>query len=163
MCLIGSRVARRACCGMSMVELVMILLLLGILTISALAKFDSNSLLAGSFATEVRTALRFAHKFASVSGCDVEVTVSAASSNYSLMLRSDATGAAQNCIGASGSFTRPLNNPATGSAYAGAGPNGSVSGNLSVVFTASGAPSSAASVTVAGNMINIEAGTGLVN
>lgn len=148
---------------MSMVELVMVLVLLGILTISALAKFDSNSLLSGSFATELRTAIRFAHKFAVVSGCDVEVTVVAATSAYNLMLRSDATGAAQNCIGASGSFSRPLNNPATGSAYAGAGPSGAVIGNLGVVFNASGAPSSAASITVAGNTISIEAGTGLVN
>ena len=151
--------------GFSLVELVVILIVVGAISVVALGRVSNNNgFAARAFAQEVRAALRFAQKFAVASGCDVQALVDGGADSYALQLRADATGGAVSCLTASGAFAgNPLLDPQTGGAFAGNAPGGvDVSGTLNVVFDAAGGVAAGGAVTVAGESITVSAPTGLI-
>jgi len=88
--------------GFSIIELVVVVLLLGILSVFALGRlFDQNEFAAKGFFDDTVTAVRFAQKLAVSSGCDVQVSITA--SSYQLFQGTTCT---------SGVFTRAVANPA---------------------------------------------------
>lgn len=148
--------------GFSLVELIAVLVLLGIVSVAVVARFNANPFQTAGFEQEVRAALRFAQKFAIMSGCEVQVNVDAAADSYALTVRSDVVGAGT-CLSASGALTQPLPNP-TGGVFAGTAPNGvDVSAGLTFVYDLQGRPSSGGTVTIDGNNITVEPGTGYIH
>lgn len=145
--------------GFSMIELMMIVVLLGIISTIALARFNFTAFHTASFDQEVRAAIRFAQKFAIMSGCEVQVDISGA--GYALRIRDDAAGTLP-CSGASGAFGTSLMNPATGSAYAEAPPSSVTVGNLLFTYGRQGRPSVGGTVAVGSNTITVENITGFV-
>ncbi len=151
--------------GFTMVELVVVLLLVGAVSVVALGRVTAPGSFSGlAFAQEVRAALRFAQKFAVTSGCDVRALIDGAADSYALHLRADAIGTPASCLGASGAFgANPLRNPQTGAAFAAAAPGGvDVTGALDVVFDAAGRTPVGGSVDVDGVTITVSAPSGLI-
>lgn len=151
--------------GFSLIELVTILIVVGIVAVTALGRLPSlNTFASAAFAQEVRAALRFAQKFAVTSGCDVQAVIDGAADTYALQLRVDATGAASNCLSAAGVFAgNPLGNPQTGGAFAGSAPGGvDIVGSLNVTFDAAGSVAAGGAVSVAGQAVSVTAPSGLV-
>lgn len=141
-------------------ELLVIVVLLGILSVTVLSRFDASSFRTAGFEQEVRAAIRFAQKFAIMSGCDVQVDISAG--GYALRIRDDAAGTLP-CQDAVGAFGTDLPNPSTGSAYAGAPPSGVTVGNLAFIYDRQGRPSADGAVAVGADTVTVEAGTGFVH
>lgn len=98
--------------GFSLVELVTVILLLGILGVFALGRLDNQDAFAArGFFDDTVTAVRFAHKLALSSGCDVRVILS--STGYQLRQSTNCT---------DDDFTNPVVNPANrGNAYQSSG------------------------------------------
>lgn len=140
-------------------ELLVIVVLLGILSVAVFSRFDATAFRTASFDQELRAAIRFAQKFAIMSGCEVQVDIAGA--GYALRIRDDAAGTLP-CTDATGGFGAGLINPATGSAYGGAPPSGVTVGNLVVTYNGQGQPSAGGAVTVGAGTITVESGTGFV-
>ena len=88
--------------GFSLVELVTVILLLGILGVFALSRLDNQDAFAArGFFDDTVAAVRFAHKLALSSGCDVRVILS--STGYQLRQSTDC---------ADDDFVNPVDNPA---------------------------------------------------
>ena len=88
--------------GFSLVELITVIVLLGILGITAFGRFaDQQAFAVRGFFDDTVSAVRFAQKFAISSGCDVRVITTASS----YQLRQSST-----CI--ADDFTDPVANPA---------------------------------------------------
>lgn len=126
--------------GFSIIELVVVVLLLGILSVFALGTiFDEDKIAARGFFDDTVAAVRFAQKFALSSGCDVRVSLSLG--GYVLNQR------ATSCV--AGAFTRAVPNPAN---RANPYQNGQVAGlnvpNLAITFDARGLPTEAGNTTV---------------
>lgn len=154
---------KRYCSGFSLVELVSVLILVGIVSIVVIARFDARPFQTASFDQELRSAIRFAQKFAIVSGCDVRVDIADAGNTYALWLRDDAVTSSDACLGASGAFGTPLNSP-TGGAFAGSAPGSVDIGNdLTLFYDRRGSPSTGGTVTVDGRTITVEPVTGYVH
>ena len=110
-------------------ELVIVILLLGILSVFALGKlFDQDQFAVKGFFDDTVNAVRFGQKLAISTGCDVRVLTTA--SSYALHQRSPCT---------AGAFTIPVKNPANrGINYQNSSlPSGftlSVVGNSTIIF-----------------------------
>ncbi len=151
------------CAGFTLVELVSVLLLLSILSVVAVSRLDVNPFVSAGFDQELRAALRYAQKYALLSGCDVQVSVDAATDSYSLNIRNDVGALPQNCLSASGAFSVPLQNPTAGN-YAGtAPPNIDITSGLTFFYDRQGQPSVSGAIVIDGNAITVEAVTGLVH
>ncbi|GIX22268.1 MAG: hypothetical protein KatS3mg121_1051 [Gammaproteobacteria bacterium] len=147
--------------GVTLVELVVVLLLLGILGVVVLARLDVAPFARAAFVEEAKQAARSAQKFALLSGCQVQWRLDAAADRYDVFLRSDA--AVPGCAAAAGPFTRPLNRPG-GGVFGGQAPAGvDVTGPLAVVFDAAGRPDAGGSATIDGRTLTVEAETGYVH
>ena len=151
--------------GFSLLELITVIVLIGILSVTVAMRFSRAPFATASFEQELRAALRFAQKFALVSGCDVEVDVNASTDTYALNLRSDATSSLSACIGATGAFSIALNNPASNGAFTNTAPDGvDIGSGINFFYDNQGRPSIAGgSVTINGNTLLIEAETGYVH
>ncbi len=145
-------------------ELVIVIVLAGILAIAAFPRFvDRGAFEARGYREAVRAALRYAHKHAIASGCNVRATVDA--TGYALK-RSDS------CTGTT-DFGTDVRRPDGGGAFSGGTPSGvAVSGSLDIWFDSGGRPfeaaggtalSSPASVTVGGEAVTVEHVTGYVH
>ncbi|MGH8442353.1 MAG: pilus assembly FimT family protein [Nevskiaceae bacterium] len=145
--------------GFSLIELIVVILVMAILAAYAAPRFfGQGDFEAPAFAQELAAAARYAQKLAVVSGCQVNLTVSA--TGYSLLQPQATT---PPCSGTP-TMTLAVKHPATGSAYTGTVPAGvTVGGSLGTVqFGASGAPNAAASYTIGGIAVTIAAGSGYV-
>lgn len=147
--------------GISLIELLLVMVLLSILTVIALPRLYSPAVFkAAGFHLDLLNALRFAQKTAIASGCDVQVSISAASRTYALNYRSGGT----NTSCGSGSFTDPVPHPqAQGSFMGTASSDVVLSNDLNVVFGSSGSPSSGGSISIGSKLVTVEPITGYVH
>jgi len=146
--------------GFTLVELVLVILLLGILSVVAMGKmFDGNQFKARGFFDDTVTAVRFAQKLAVSTGCEVQVRLLA--TGYQLNQPANQA----NCT--TGVFAAPVRNPANRSnPYA----NNQVAGltvpTTTIVFDARGLAASDANVTMTGPGVSyqfsVSSKTGLV-
>lgn len=127
--------------GFSLIELVAVIVLISALAVAAYPRLASNSGIDEAvFHQELLNALRYAHKLAVNSGCDVQVDIRAAGNTYALYFRDDA--GAVSCGGAGGFGAFPVPNPSGSGAYAGSAPDGvNIAGDLVFFFDARGRPS----------------------
>lgn len=144
-------------------EIVTVIVLIGIVSLFVFSRLNINVFRSAAFEQEVRAAMRFAQKFALVSGCDVQVNVVAATDSYALFLRDDAISSPAACISASGAFNTPLANP-SGGLFSGAAPSGvDMTSGAAFFFNRAGLPSVAgASIVIDGRTITVENVTGFV-
>lgn len=103
--------------GVSLIELIAVIAILGALAVFALPRLETAGFERYAFRQELLAALRYAQKTALASGCDVAVELTAGAERYALFYR--AGGGATTCGG--GGFTDPVADPARGGAFAGAG------------------------------------------
>ena len=148
--------------GFTLAELISVLVLLGIVSVVVLSRFNAGPFQTAGFEQEIRSALRFAQKFAIMSGCEVQVNVNAGTDSYAVDIRNDVVDA-DTCLSASGAFTQDLSNP-TGGVFAGTAPNGvDITAGLSFVYDLQGRPSTGGVIVINGSGITIEPDTGYIH
>lgn len=147
--------------GLTLLEVVVVIVLLGVLAAVALPRITEGSFRAAAFAEQVAAALRYAQRLAVASGCEIEVQVDAAAGRYAVRRRAD--GSDTRC-GTTGPFTLDVPNPAGGGAFAGVATGGvAITQGLTIRFDAQGLPSpNGGSVVVGGRTITVESETGHV-
>lgn len=145
--------------GFSLIELIMVIVILGTISVSVIPKFfETSDFAEHAFVNDTLNALRYAQKLAVATHCDVQVSFSA----NSYVLKRPAT--ISNCGVSTSSFTLSVTHPGTGSASY----TGSESGVLlssspsSIVFYALGDASTDATISVAGNTLEVEEKTGFI-
>lgn len=146
--------------GFTLVELVVVIVLMAILVGMAVPRFfGQGDFEAPAFARELASAARYAQKLAVVSGCPVNLTVTAG--NYALFQPQATTPACSGTL----TMTLPVKHPATGEDFAASVPTGvTLGGSLGTVqFSAAGVPSVAAAYTLSDLTVSIAAGSGYVD
>jgi MSHA pilin protein MshC len=146
--------------GFSLIELIVVMVVMAILIGIAAPRFFGQGEFEGpAFAQELASAARYAQKVAVVSGCRVDLVVSA--TGYGLFKPQDTT---PKC-GSTPTMTLPVKHPATGEPFAATTPAGvAIGGTLGTVqFAASGVPNVAASFTVGTQSVTIAANSGYVS
>jgi len=147
--------------GFTLVELIMVIVMLGILSATALPKFfKTNTFAERAFFADTLNAVRYAQKLAVATGCSVQVSIS--SNSYTLNRQGDA--ASSSCPGGS-TYSLSVPRPGTGdSSYSGSEAGVTLSSSTSsFVFNSLGTASSDATLTIAGSkVITVVAETGLV-
>lgn len=154
--------------GWTLVELIIVMVLIGIITVITLPRFfDTQTFSSRGYYDEVLSAVRYARQLSVASGCDIKVAVN--NSGYSLKQR-----AASGCD--TGLFTEFVRDPSiqdkmgSGSPdFAGMTPDGvNVMGSISFHYDKLGRPRNSAgnlisgvqTVTIAGRALNVEPETG---
>jgi MSHA pilin protein MshC len=147
--------------GVSLIELLVVMVLLSILTVIALPRLYNPAVFKeAGFHLDLLNALRYAQKTAIASGCEVQVSISAASGTYALNYRSGGT----NTSCGSGSFVDLVPHPqAQGSFMGTASADVVLSNDLNVIFDSSGSPSSGGSLSVGSKVVTVEPVTGFVH
>ena len=153
--------------GFTLIELIVVVLLLGILSVFALGRlFDQNQFAARGFFDDTVNAVRFAQKLALSSGCDVQVSLIPASP--SVAARYVLNQRATSCV--LGDFTRPVPNPANrANDYQNNAPDGLIVPAITITFNSRGlaVAGSDTTVTMTGGGVNyifrVIAETGLVD
>jgi prepilin-type N-terminal cleavage/methylation domain-containing protein len=144
--------------GFTLIELIMVIVVLGALSVFILPNFSSKSSFDTlSFHQELKTAIRFAHKLSIASGCEVQVSLTA--NSYALFYP-DTTCNPPDAFG-----TNPVSHPVQSGDYTGSSPSGvTITSFGNFFFTASGAPSSSGTITVnpGGRQIVVNPLTGFV-
>jgi len=147
--------------GFSLVELAMLIVVLSILSSTALPKFFSkNTFAERAFFDDTLSAIRYAQKLAVATGCGVQVTI--ISNGYTLT-RQGASGSTSCSIASTYSLSVP--HPSSGeNNYSGTEAGVSLTGSVSsFIFDALGTVSTDATLTVAGSKtIKVVAETGFV-
>lgn len=145
--------------GFSLIELIVVIVLMAILIgVAAPRFFGRGDFEAPAFAQELASAARYAQKLAVVSGCPVNLTVTAAS--YALYQPQETTPV---CTGTL-TMTLAVKHPATGNSFSGTAPTGiALGGTLgTVTFSAAGLPNAPASYAVGDLDVTIAANSGYV-
>jgi len=147
--------------GFTLVELVMVIVMLGILSATALPKFfEKNTFTERAFFDDTLNAVRYAQKLAVATGCSVKVSIS--SDSYTLMRQGDAS--SSSCPGGT-SYSLAVSHPGTGATtYTGSESGITLSSSVpSFIFNSLGSVSSNATLTVNGSRtISVIAETGFV-
>ena len=143
----------------TLIELVMVIVLLGILSATALPKFFAvSSYQERAFFDDTLGAVRYAQKLAVATGCKVQVSISA----NAYVLNSPAV--RSQCTSNSPVFSLAIRNPGTGEAsYTRSESGVSLTSNpATFYFDALGRASADVTLTVAGNTIKVVSNTGFV-
>ncbi len=153
-------VSHRTQNGLTLVEILTVLVLIGILSVVVFPRlFSTTEFEAAGFHQEVLAALRYAHKTAIASGCEVQVTIDSAARRFDLFYRSGGTDTS--C--GSGGFGEAVPHPNGTSAYSrSAAPGVTISNDLNLIFSGAGAASVNGSVSIEGRLITVTAATGYV-
>ncbi len=147
--------------GFSLIELIVVVLLLGILSVFAMGRlFDQNQFAARGFFDDTVNAVKFAQKLAVSTGCEVRVSFATPpTTGYRLNQR------ATTC--STGPFTRVVVNPANRSnAYENNAISGLTVPTTTITFNAQGLASNDATVVFDSGIpyrFRVYAETGLVN
>lgn len=143
--------------GFTLIELIMVLVVLGALSIFVAPRLNVTDFDTLSFQQELKTAIRFAQKLSIASECEVQVAVNA--NSYALYYPNST------CNPPDGFGAVPVGALVKTGAYSGAAPSGvSISGFGNFYFTANGAPSSSGTITInpGGRTITVNPLTGFV-
>lgn len=143
--------------GFTLVELIMVIVIIGIIaTVSAPRFAKISSFKERGFYDEALSAVRYAHKLAIASGCNIQLQFTA--SSYAL--NRDA-----NCnTGNPPSFSQPVRDPAGGGNFSGTAPAGVTMSTATFYFDKIGQPSvGGTSISVGSRNIIIEAVTGFAH
>jgi len=147
--------------GFTLVELVMVIVMLGILSVTALPKFfEKNTFSERAFFSDTLNALRYAQKLAVATGCSVQVSIS--SNSYTLTRQGTST--STTCPSGS-TYALAVPHPGTSaSSYSGSESNITLTSSVSsLIFNPLGSVSSDATLTIAGSkIIKVIAETGMV-
>lgn len=155
------RTTHRISHGFTLTELLMVVVLVGVLAVAVLPRFDRQPFDEAAFALELTAALRYAQRLAVASGCPVQAVADAAADTLSLYFP-DGSGAS---CGASAGFTVPVPSPRGGGAYVvAAGNDVDLTTSASFFFDALGRPQPGGVVlAVGGRSIVVEPQTGYVH
>lgn len=157
----SSRSRRAHQTGFTLVELVMTIVILGILSATALPKFfDLSAYQQRTFFDDTLAAVRYAQKLAVATGCNVQVAIAG---NQFELKRPGATDRSQCASTNSSDFTQSVVRPGTGEAsYQGSQSSVTITA-ASIFFTAKGDASADQDIiTVGGNQLTIVKDTGFV-
>jgi MSHA pilin protein MshC len=147
--------------GFTLIELIMVVVLLGVLSVTALPKFFEKSTFAEhAFFTDTLNAIRYAQKLAVATGCSVQVSIS--SNSYTL--NRQGLSSSSSCPGGT-TYSLSVPHPATNSSYYSGSESGVTltSTMSSFVFKALGTVSADVTLTVAGSKtIQVIAETGFI-
>lgn len=156
-CLLCLRGAQR---GLTIVELILVIVIIGVLGALAGPRFFNNQAFAErAYAEELASALRYAQKIAVGSGCRVQVSLGA--STYALAQQ---TAQAGHCNPGDATFPVSVSLP-TGQAASGVAPSGvTASPATTFVFDATGGTNLAGDtvISVGTHSLDLRAGSGLV-
>ena len=143
--------------GFTLIELVMVLVLIGALSIFIAPRLDTAGFDTQSFQQELKTAIRYAQKTSIASECEVEVALTA--TTYTLYYPNST------CNPPDGFGSNPVTDQVKSGAYTGTAPSGvTISGFGNFYFTANGSPDSSGTITInpGGKTITVNALTGFV-
>jgi MSHA pilin protein MshC len=146
--------------GFTLIELIMVIVVLGILAISAMPKFFNISTFEHrGFFDDTLNALRYAQKLAVATSCNVQVSIA---TNQFELKRPSATDRSQCRSTTSSDFTQPVMRPGSGEpSY-----QGSLSGvsltSTTLYFSAKGQASADVNIDIGNRRITVVASTGFV-
>lgn len=127
--------------GFTLIELIMVLVVLGAVSIFVVPRLNKSTFDSLSFAQEVKIAIRYAHKISVASECEVQVAITA--TTYSLYYPNSS------CNPPDAFGSNPVNHPVLPGAYTGTAPSGvTMAGFGNFYFTSTGAPSNSGTITI---------------
>lgn len=147
--------------GFTLIELVMLIVLLGVVSVTALPKFFNYQVFQErGFFDDTLAAFRYAQKLAIATGCNVLITTSG---NQFQLKRPAASDRSKCSSTTSSDFTLNVTRPGSIDSYQGS-QSGIAITSASIFFTAKGGSASGdSSITVGSRSFNIVAATGFIH
>lgn len=153
-----TRLNRQA--GFTLVELVMIIVIIGVLSKTALPRFfDIESFQQHGFFNDTLNAVRYAQKLAILTSCNVQVSITG---NQFELKRPGASDRSLCTSTTAADFTQAVGRPGSGEASYQGSQSGVAVGNASLYFTAKGTASADTTITVGSRQIRVVKATGFV-
>ena len=146
--------------GFTIIELVMILVMLGVVSATALPRFfDFASFQQRGFFDDTLNALRYAQKLAVASGCNVQFSIAG---NQFVLKRPDASDRSQCSSTSAADFGEDVPRPGSDEVSYQGWQSGVSLADITLYFTAKGTASSDASISVGDRQIKVVKDTGFI-